>query len=314
VDAQRDEPGQYILIGSQNLLLMQQVTESLAGRAAILKLLPMTQREIAGEPQRPLPWERTQLPAFASAPAYGELWAQILRGSYPELVKVPQRDSRLWQASYVQTYLERDVRNLRAIGDLTLFQTFLRSLAARSGGLLNLSDLARDVAISANTARDWLAILEASFQIFLLRPYFVNLGRRLVKSPKVYFMDTGTLCYLVGLRDWEHAADGPLGGAILENMVVAELYKTMLHRGEEPLLYFWRTAAGVEVDLIVEHQSRLIPIEIKKTATVRPGMTKSLHSFRQDFGDRADAGYVVHPGHTILPLGEGTLALPIAAL
>lgn len=314
VDARRDEPGQYILTGSQNLLLMEQVTESLAGRAAILKLLPMTQREIAGAPQRRLPWERAQFVLPDQAPTYSQFWEQILRGSYPELVKNPQRDSRLWQASYVQTYLERDVRNLRAIGDLTIFQIFLRGLAARSGSLLNLSDLARDVGIAVNTARDWLTILEASFQVFLLRPYFVNLGKRLVKSPKVYFTDTGTLCYLVGLRDWEHAAAGPLGGAILENMVVAELYKTMLHRGEEPTLYFWRTAAGVEVDLIVEYQTRLLPIEIKKTMTVRPDMARSLVAFRRDFGERAMAGYVVNPGHTILPLGDDTLALPIASL
>ena len=236
--------GQFILTGSQNLLLMQQVTESLAGRSAVLKLLPLTRREIAGEPARLLPWETEHPPTAIEAPAYGELWEQILRGCYPELVKSPQRDFRLWQASYVQTYLERDVRNLRNIGNLTLFQTFLRSLAIRSAGLLNLSDLARDVGIAVNTARDWLAILEASFQVFLLRPYFVNLGKRLVKSPKVYFTDTGLLCYLVGLRDAEHAAAGPMGGALMENLVVAELFKTSLHRGEEPSDDFWRTAAG----------------------------------------------------------------------
>ncbi len=316
VDAHRDQAGQYILTGSQNLLLTrsEQVTESLAGRAAVLKLLPLTQREIAGDPQRPLPWELGRPPAAPEAPTYGELWKQILRGCYPELIKNPSRDIRLWQASYVQTYLERDVRNLRNIGDLTLFQTFLRSLAIRSAGLRNLSDLARDVGIAVNTARDWLAILEASFQVFLLRPYYVNLGKRLVKSPKVYFTDTGLLCYLVGLRDAEHAAAGPMGGALIENLVVAELYKTSLHRGEEPALYFWRTAAGAEVDVIVETQAALIPIEIKASATVRPEMAREIAAFRRDFGDRAAPGYVIHPGHTVLPLGGGSLGWPIAAL
>ncbi len=250
VDAHRDQPGQYVLTGSQNLLLMQQITESLAGRSAVLKLLPLTRREIAGDPQRPLPWERGRAPVAVEIPGPGELWQQILRGYYPELAKDPKHDARLWQASYVQTYLERDVRNLRNIGDLTLFQTFLRSLAARGAGLLNLSDLARDVGVAVNTARDWLAILEASFQVFLLRPYYVNLGKRLVKSPKVYFTDTGLLCYLVGLRDAGHASAGPMSGALMENLVVAELYKTSLHRGEEPALYFWRTAAGAEVDAV----------------------------------------------------------------
>lgn len=314
VDARRDQPGQFILTGSQNLLLMQQVTESLAGRAAVLKLLPLTLREVAGEPDRPLPWETERPPLAEQALSYGEVWEQILRGFYPELVKNPSRDARLWQASYVQTYLERDVRNLRAIGDLTLFQNFLRSLASRAAGLLNLSDLARDVGIAVNTARDWLAVLEASFQVFLLRPYFVHLGKRLVKAPKVYFTDTGLLCYLVGLREAEHAAAGPMAGALMENLVVAELYKTYLHRGEEPAIYFWRTAAGSEVDVIVEHQTRLIPLEIKTSATPRPDMAREIVAFQRDFGDRAAGGYVVHPGRTVLPLGGGTLAWPLAAL
>jgi len=180
----------------------------------------------------------TALPARSSA----EVWTQILRGFYPEVARDPARDARLWQASYVQTYLERDVRNLRNIGDLTLFQTFLRALAARSAQILNLSQIARDVGVSVNTAKDWISVLEASFQIFILRPYYANIGKRLIKSPKVYFTDTGLLCYLVGLRDIEHAVAGPMGGAIFENFVVAELLKIFLHRGEEPNLYYFRTA------------------------------------------------------------------------
>ena len=198
----------YILPGSQNLLLMHQVTESLAGRAAVLKLLPMTRREILHDPFKPFAWELRPSPALAGPSASLDLWTGILRGAYPELVSQPDRDARLWQAGYVQTYLERDVRNLRNVGDLTLFQTYLRALASRSAELLNLSELARDVGVSVSTAKDWLSVLEASFQVFVLRPYFVNIGKRLVKSPKVYFMDTGLLCYLVGLRDPGHAAVG----------------------------------------------------------------------------------------------------------
>jgi hypothetical protein len=312
VDARRDQPGQFILTGSQNLLLMQQVTESLAGRSAVLKLLPLTQREIAGDPQRLLPWETNRPPVGRDASA--ALWDRILRGSYPELVANPPRDARLWQASYVQTYLERDVRNLRNIGDLTQFQIFLRSLAARAAGLLNLSDLARDVGIAVSTAREWLAILEASFQVFLLRPYFINTGKRLVKAPKVYFTDTGLLCYLVGLRDVEHAAAGPMGGALLKNLVVAELFKTSLHRGEEPTMYFWRTAAGSEVDLVIESQAGLIPVEIKSSATARPDMARGISAFQRDFGERAGNGYVIYTGPVVLPLGDGTRALPLAML
>lgn len=318
VDSARDRTGQFILTGSQNLLLMEQVTESLAGRSAVLKLLPMSQREIQRNPHRPLIWESGISPAAASSSTIdftiAGLWDGILRGTYPEIVSQPQRDARLWQASFVQTYLERDVRNLRNLGDLTLFQTYLRALAGRCAQLLNLSELARDVGISVSTAKDWLSILEASFQVFLLRPYFANIGKRLVKSPKVYFLDTGLLSYLVGLRDARHAAAGPMGGAFFENLVAGEIYKTLTHRGEEPGMYFWRTSAGSEVDLIIEAQGKLIPIEIKLSATPRLEMASSIARFRKDFGDRALPGYVVHPGNTLLPLGAGTHALPFAML
>jgi hypothetical protein len=313
VDAHRHRPGQYILTGSQNLLLMQQVTESLAGRAAVLKLLPMSRWEVNSLPQGMLPWETGKTASLQVQPIQ-ELWEHILRGFYPEIVCNPDRDVRLWQASYVQTYLERDVRNLRNIGDLTLFQTFLRALAARSGQLLNLSDLAKDVGISVNTVKDWISILEASFQIFILRPYYANIGKRLVKSPKVYFTDTGLLCYLVGLRDSKHAASGPMGGAIFENLVIAELFKIYIHRGEEPALYFWRTAAGSEVDVVIETQDNLVPIEIKQSETPRPEMAREIANFQKDFEGKAGQGYVIHPGKMILPLGKGAISLPLANL
>jgi predicted AAA+ superfamily ATPase len=315
VDSHRDRPGQYILTGSQNLLLMQQVTESLAGRAAVLQLLPMSQWEVDHHPQGILPWEKGKV---ASPPPPGQpvhdLWAHILRGFYPEIVSDPDREARLWQASYVQTYLERDIRNLRNIGDLTLFQTFLRALASRCGQILNLSSLARDVGVSVNTAKDWISLLEASFQVFLLRPFYANIGKRLVKSPKVYFIDTGLLCYLVGLRDPGHAASGPMGGAIFENLVVAELFKIYFHRGEEPVLYYWRTAAGSEVDLVVDTQEKLIPIEIKLSATPRPEMAREIVKFQKDFEGKAGLGYVIHPGQMTLPLGKDVRALPLANL
>ena len=310
IDAHRSQPGQYILTGSQNLLMMQQVSESLAGRTAVLKLLPLSRWELARMPERRLPWEA---PPEASLPPQSspDLWEQVLRGYYPEPANNPDRDTRLWQASYVQTYLERDVRNLRDVGDLTLFQTFLRALAARSAQILNLSELARDVGVAVNTARDWLSVLEASFQVFLLRPYFANIGKRLVKSPKIYFIDTGILCYLVGLRDGAHAAAGPMGGAIFENLVVSDLYKIYTHRGEEPALYYWRTAAGAEVDVVIDVQGRLIPLEIKLSATPRLEMAQELHRFRRDFQEKAGPGYVIHPGTMSLPLGPGVVSYPL---
>jgi uncharacterized protein len=313
IDANRSKAGQFILTGSRNLLSMSRVTESLAGRAAVLKLMPLTLREIDRKADKNFPWESAQ-PSIPLAPTSGEVWNRILRGSYPELCNNATRNAHLWQASYIQTYLERDVRNLRNLGDLTQFQVFLRALAARSAQILNLSELARYVGIAVNTAKDWVSILEASFQVFILRPYFANIGKRLIKAPKIYFMDTGLLCYLVGLRDVSHAAAGPMGGALFENLVVSDLYKSYLHRGEEPALYYWRTVTGSEVDLVIDTQSGLIPIEIKLSETPRPEMAKEIRAFQQDFKEKSLPGYIIYPGNMVLPLGQGVSSLPISNL
>lgn len=313
VDSRRDRPGQYLLSGSQNLLLMSKVAESLAGRAAILRLFPLSRREIAGLPAAPLFWEtpkRVPRPPLS----FPEFWKSVLRGGYPELAAHPKRDAGLWQASYIQTYLERDVRNLRQVGDLTSFQSFLRLLAARNGQLLNLTELARDLGLAVNTAKAWLAVLEASFQVVILRPYFANVGKRLVKTPKVYFTDTGTLCYLSGLKDPEHAAAGPMAGAIMESAVLSELVKTEWHRGREPHLYFFRTTSGEEVDLVMESGARLVPLEIKLSATPKPAMAQGVKKFQLALGPKAAAGYVVHPGEARQSLAPGVTALPFSEL
>jgi len=200
------------------------------------------------------------------------------------------------------------------VGDLTQFQNFLRALAARSAQLLNLSELARDLGVAVNTAKTWLSVLEATYQAIVLRPYFANIGKRLVKTPKVYFMDVGTLCYLVGLRDPEHAASGPMGGAIMETAILSEIFKTLTHKGLEPQVYFWRTSAGTEVDIIVDADGKLVPIEAKLSATVRPDMASGIKEFQKDLGDRAAPGYVVHPGDVRLPLRPKVTALPFAEL
>jgi predicted AAA+ superfamily ATPase len=314
IDARRQERGLYLLTGSQNLMLMARVTESLAGRAAILRLLPLSQREIAGDPWKPLPWERDLNKSPSKGLSQSGLWRSFLRGGYPELNVEPDRDIPLWHSSYLQTYLERDVRSLRQIGDLTAFQNFLRALAARSAQLLNLAELARDLGVALNTAKSWLAVLEATFQVIILRPYFANVGKRLVKSPKVYFSDVGILCHLTGLKDPDHAAKGPMGGPIFETAVLMEIIKTIMHRGQEPQIYFWRTTAGAEVDIVVAEGTQLIPLEAKLSATPRPAMARSLTVFRKDLEDRATAGYIIHPGEIRLPLSPSVTALPFSDL
>lgn len=314
IDDRRDVPGQFILTGSQNLLLIERVTESLAGRAAILRLLPMSRREAFGRVEAPLPWEAEAGTGIQRKIAPADLWAEFLRGGYPELVANPRRDLRLWHASYTQTYIERDVRSLRQVGDLTQFQSFLRALAARNGQLLNLSALGRDLGVAVNTAKAWLSVLEATHQIVFVRPYLANIGKRLVKAPKVYFTDTGTLCHLVGLRDPEHAAAGPMAGSLVETAVLGEIVKTITNRGQDPQVYFWRTAAGVEVDFLVAARTKLIPIEVKKSATPRPAMTKALRAFRRDLGNRVGPPFLVHPGEGRLPIGSGVTAVGFSEL
>ncbi|RLB25821.1 MAG: GTP-binding protein [Deltaproteobacteria bacterium] len=314
IDANRQRKGQFLLSGSQNLLLMEKVTESLAGRAAILRLFPLSRREAEGRTRLFLPWESVSRSPVETRFIYGELWKSFLRGWYPELIANPILDANLWYGSYIQTYLERDVRTLRQIGDLSQFQNFLRVLAARSGQLLNLTDVARDLGIAVNTAKAWLSVLEATYQVIVLRPYFANVGKRLVKTPKIYFTDVGILCYLAGLKDPDHAASGPMGGAILETAVLSEIVKSLTHRGIDPQIYFWRTMAGTEVDFVVVTERGLVPIEVKLSATPRPAMASAIKTFQKDLGDKALPGYVVHPGDMTLPLGQGVTAIPFAML
>lgn len=306
--------GRYLMTGSQNLMVMERVTETLAGRAAMLRLLPLSWRERTGDPNARLPWEARRAPARADALPHRELWRSLLVGGYPDLIAHPRLDVALWHQSYLQTYLERDVRTLRQVGDLTQFQNFVRVLAARSAQLLNLADIARDLGVVLNTVKAWLSVLEASFQVIVLRPYFANVGKRLVKTPKVYFMDTGTLCHIVGLRDPRHAASGPMAGPIFETAVLSELYRTVAHRGEEPKMYFWRRATGQEVDFIVDVGGRLVPIEVKLSATPLPRMASSIDSLREELGSEVRPGYVVHPGDVELPLSKHATALPFARL
>jgi len=324
IDADRGARGQWVLSGSQNLLLAADVTESLAGRVALLRLLPLSLRELAGDPDRPLPWERPQPPAGAALPGTStsaplmDYWPTFVRGLFPQLAAEPGLDASLWHDSYLGTYLERDVRGMTQVGDLVQFQLFVRALAARSGQLLSLSGMARELGIAVNTAKRWLSILEASYQVFTLRPYHANLNKRLVKTPKVYFTDTGTLCHLVGLRDAEHAAVGPMAGAVLETAVIGELLKAALHRGETARLHFWRTATGVEVDVLAQKwesgAEQLVPLEVRTSATVSAQMARGIRGLRADLGGLVAPGYVVFLGDRRLPLGDDVTSLPLSEL
>jgi predicted AAA+ superfamily ATPase len=308
-----------VLSGSQNLLLMEKVTETLAGRIAVLTLLSMSNTEQRREPQNKPFWETASDPASLTQRAVRQSNAEdilmgVMRSGFPELVVSPERDARAWFASYVQTYLERDVRNLRNIGNLADFQRFLLALAARTAQLINVSQVARDIGISVNTVKAWLSILEASYQIVLLKPYYASVGKRLVKSPKLYFLDAGIPAYLAGLADPKHALLGPMGGPLLENAVFAQLYRAFAHRGQVPRIFFWRTSAGHEVDFILDFGTRLIPIEVKLSATPAPGMAENLTVFAKLFPKLIGDSYVVCLAANAVQLASNVLAVPFTAL
>jgi predicted AAA+ superfamily ATPase len=293
---------------------LQGTSESLAGRVAILTLLPLSWSEIqqrarAEDSVETVFHDLLEARAIPSS-TRTDLAEWLLRGGFPQLWSDPDVDRQLWLASYIQTYLERDVRSVLGVRDLGAFQTFLRLAAARTAQVLNLVDLARDVGVSPPTIRQWLSVLEASHQIFLLRPHFENLGKRLVKSPKLYWLDTGLVCLLLGLRDEEAVLRGPMAGPLFETAVVAELAKLFYHRGLPPALWYWRSRDGWEVDLLVELGGRLHPIEIKTTATPRPAHAESVVRWRSLAREKAGPGLLLTQAGEPSALVPGVRVLP----
>ncbi len=312
---ERRTPGRYVLTGSQHFSLMQGVSQSLAGRAAILTLLPFSVAEADGQPgadrsagdllRDPAPGP-TRRPAGAPR----RLGDWLLRGGFPEPRVHPGMDLETWCASYVQSYLERDVRTLLRVGELETFSRFLQLCAGRTGQLLNLSDLARDTGISVPTARSWLSVLEASYTVFLLPPYHRNYSKRLVKAPKLYFVDTGLAAFLIGLREERTLLNGPTAGALFETAVVSGWRKAFLHRGDAARLSFWRTRDGEEVDLIVEWDGVTHAMEIKATSTPLPGHAVPVRRWLDRHGTRHSRGFVVANIGTPVPLLPGVRGMP----
>lgn len=274
------EMGMYIITGSQQFGLNERITQSLAGRVGAISLLPLSVQEIA---------------AAGLIPA--TLDEALYRGLYPALY---DRDITppLLLANYVNTYLERDVRQIQAVRDLTLFQRFLRLCAGRTGQLLNLATLAADTGVSAGTVRGWLSILQASYLIALLPPYHVNLGKRLVKSPKLYFLDVGLAAHLIGIGDSSQISAHPLRGALFETLVFGEFLKARFNRGLAADLYFWRDNHGQEVDLLRQNGVQVDAIEIKASATVNDALMRGLRAWARSAGDLVGAQYLVMGGET----------------
>jgi uncharacterized protein len=277
VDEDR-RPGRFVLTGSQNFGLVAKITQSLAGRAAVLHLLPFSRFELSRAGIEPAGLDQL-----------------LFKGLYPALFdqRVTPMD---WYASYVTTYLERDVRQIANVHDLLQFQRFIGLCAARTGQLLNLASLASDGGIAQGTARSWLGVLQASYIVFLLPPHHENLGKRLIKTPKLYFHDTGLATFLMGVQDARHMSIHASRPALFETFVVGEFLKHRFNAGLPSNLFFWRDNIGTEVDVLVEDGSGLFPIEIKSGSTVSDDFFTGLRRYLKYAGDRATGAGLVYGG------------------
>ncbi len=313
------KPGMFWLTGSQKFHLMKGITESLAGRVAIIDMLGLSQSEIEGRafalpPFMPTADWLTQARDLAESPKQVmDVYKNIWRGSYPKIIVDKQISRDMFYNSYVQTYIQRDVRDIINVADITSFMKFLRTIAARTGQLLNYSDIARDVDIDHKTAKSWLSVLETSGLVYLLQPYYNNVTKRLVKTPKIYFLDTGLCCYLTRWPSPESLEAGAMSGAILETYLLAEILKSYWHNGQSAYFYYYRDVDQKEIDLVLEEGNTLYPVEFKKTAT--PSKAASRHfpvlaKLKRDIGH----GAVICLRETDVPLSRDVDAIPVGYL
>lgn len=269
--------GLFIVTGSHQPILHNTVSQTLAGRTAILTLLPFSLNELKSYKYQRNPFEF------------------IVKGSFPRLHHEKLKTERFFN-SYLQTYIERDVRQLINLKDLRRFQNFLTLLAGRIGQLVNYTSLSNDIGVSSTTIKDWISVLIASFVLFELPPYHENISKRLLKSPKLYFTDTGLASFLLGMRNAEQVSRDPLRGGLFENMVILDILKQKLNAGEKPDIFFYRDTHGNEVDLIVREGTRLVPIEIKSSSTFNDDFVKGILNFKRIVGEKSDPGIVFYNG------------------
>ncbi len=289
-EVQKD--GMFILSGSQNFILMKSISQSLAGRVSIFHLMPFTKREL--EKKRPFNLMELTKPGILSVENFDFL-NSMFTGFYPR-IHDKKLDPQEWLANYFELYVQRDIREIINIGNLSLFINFVKMCAGRVGQLLNLSSLAADCGINHSTAERWISLLETSFIVYRLRPYYRNFSKRIIKSPKLYFYDTGLLCYLLGIKKPEEIRFSLYRGNIFEDFVISEVIKSAYNRKEDPGVYFFRDSSGNEIDLIIEDGQKLIPVEIKSAETFNTEFIKGLNYWKKLTGDEQGEKFVIYGG------------------
>jgi predicted AAA+ superfamily ATPase len=279
---------QFILTGSSNFLLMEKISQTLAGRTAVLQLLPFSFSELE-----------------TIASPFDQYERLIFKGQYPRIYDRDIAPTDFYPA-YIQTYIERDVRMMKNIGDINAFMQFTQLCAGRTGQLLNYTSLASDAGISPNTAKAWLSILESSYILYRLQPFHRNFNKRLIKSPKLYFYDTGLACSLLGIRDESQVNLHYMKGALFENLILSEFFKRSFHRGEYNLPYFWQDSHGNEIDCLLVDGANIVPIEIKFGKTITNSYIENFKYLRQLTGMPVKQGYVVYGGEQSMQISTGS--------
>jgi predicted AAA+ superfamily ATPase len=312
------KPGQFWLTGSQHFIMMKGISETLAGRVGIVHLLGFSRREryeldlrvSPFLPTKSLVMERSKNRNLQSpTEVYRDAW----QGSLPALVTGSVSDREVFYSSYIQTYLQRDVRDLAQIGDEAAFLTFIRACAARTGQMLNLSELARDTDVSVKTAKHWLSILQASFQVYLLKPYHSNLTKRLVKRPKLYFLDTGLCTYLTGWTSPEVLASGSMAGAILETHVFIEILKSWWHQARQPSIYYYRDKDAREIDFVFDQDGAFYSLEVKRNASPKQKWATAIPKMSH-LNAHQEPGFIACLGSEVVPLDARSYAIPISLI
>lgn len=281
----------FILTGSHQAELHSAVSQSLAGRTSLLKLFPLSLQEIR------------------NANIKDSLEEVIIKGGYPKIYKENLPIANAY-SSYFQTYVERDVRQILQIKDILQFERFIKLIASRIGQLINYTSIASDVGVSSVTIKEWISVLEATYILIRLEPYYENFGKRMIKSPKLYFADTGLACYLLGIDTTEQLKKDALFGNIFENCIVVELMKARYNQAVDPRLYFYRDISGREVDLLYQKGSSLVPIEIKSSKTISGSFMDGLKYFHEQTPERADGGAVIYGGSQSQKIGMFELFNP----
>ncbi len=270
-------PGQFILTGSNNFLLQENISQSLAGRIAYMFLLPFSLVELSGTEQMPV-----------------RINEALFQGGYPAIYDQPVEPVK-WYPNYISTYIERDVRQIKNISNLGAFERVLKLCAGRIGQLMNMHNLAIEAGVDHKTISSWLSVLESSFIIHLLRPHFQNFNKRIVKTPKLYFYDTGLACSLLGIQKPSQLTTHPLRGNLFENFVISEMIKNRFNRNESNNLYFWRDNTGKEIDIVIDEGTRLYPVEIKSGKTITPDYFKGISFWNKLTG--TEGGSIIYAGN-----------------